>query len=90
MSDNEQIVATVYDGNMKAYSVIIEFTTVGDPEHGNCLECGAQTESTSECQECGNTNEKTIEVVPAVMGAIITTREWRNETDDRRKAQRKA
>ncbi len=30
ISDNEQITATVYDGNMKAYSVIIEFTDIGD------------------------------------------------------------
>jgi hypothetical protein len=30
ISDNEQITATVYDGNMKAYSVTIEFTDVGD------------------------------------------------------------
>lgn len=30
VSDNNEIIATVYDGNMKAYSVIIEFTDVGD------------------------------------------------------------
>lgn len=30
ISDNEQITATVYDGNMKAYSVIIEWCNVGD------------------------------------------------------------
>jgi len=32
ISDNEEITATVYDGNMKAYSVIISFTNIGDPE----------------------------------------------------------
>jgi len=32
VSDNEQITATVYDGNMKAYSVIIEWCNVGDIE----------------------------------------------------------
>lgn len=30
ISDNEIITATVYDGNKKAYSVIIEFCDVGD------------------------------------------------------------
>jgi hypothetical protein len=30
ISDNEEIVATVYDGNMKAYSVIIAFGDMGD------------------------------------------------------------
>lgn len=30
VSDNNEIIATVYDGNLKAYSVIIEFTDVGD------------------------------------------------------------
>ena len=51
VSDNEEIIATVYDGNMKAYSVHIEWCDVGDGE----------------------------------MGAIITTREWRNEPEERRK-----
>ena len=59
VSDNEQIIATVYDGNMKAYSVIIEWCNIGDMEE-------------------------------PTMGAIITTREWRNQPDERRKAQRKA
>lgn len=59
VSDNEQIVATVYDGNLKAYSVIIEWTNLGDLEE-------------------------------PTMGAIVTTREWRNQPDERRKAQRKA
>ncbi len=59
VSDNNEIVATVYDGNMKAYSVIIEWCNVGEYEN-------------------------------PTMGAIVTTREWRNrpETDDRHKAQR--
>jgi hypothetical protein len=39
VSDNEQIIATVYDGNKKAYSVIIEFTDIGDiiDNDGNAL-----------------------------------------------------
>jgi len=32
VSDNETITATVYDGNMKAYSVIIEWCNLGDIE----------------------------------------------------------
>lgn len=55
LSDNNEIIATVYDGNLKAYSVIIEWTNLGDLE------------------------EPTI-------GAIITTREWRNQPDDRQKS----
>ena len=86
VSDNESITATVYDGNKKAYSVYIEWTTVGDPEHGKCLECGALIERTDECPMCGNLNQNTIEVIPAVMGAIVTTREWRNKTDEKRQA----
>jgi hypothetical protein len=56
ISDNEEITATVYDGNMKAYSVHIEWCNVGDIEE-------------------------------PTMGAIITTREWRNreQTNDRKK-----
>lgn len=58
ISDNEEIVATVYDGNLKAYSVIIEFCNIGDIEE-------------------------------PTMGAIITTREWRNQPKkNRQKAQR--
>jgi len=30
VSDNEEITATVYDGNMKAHSVIISFGDIGD------------------------------------------------------------
>lgn len=59
VSDNEQIVATVYDGNLKAYSVTIEWCNVGDPEE-------------------------------PTMAAVVTTREWRNQPDERRKAQRTA
>lgn len=62
VSDNNEIVATVYDGNLKAYSVIIEFTNIGDPE-------GSEAEGG----------------VP-FFGAIVTTREWRNQPDERRKA----
>lgn len=32
ISDNEEIIATVYDGNKKAYSVIIEWKNLGDIE----------------------------------------------------------
>lgn len=62
ISDNEQITATVFDGNMKAFSVIIEFANIGDPE-------GSEKEGGKPC-----------------MGAIITTREWRNrpKTNDRK------
>lgn len=60
VSDDNEIVATVYDKNMKAYSVIIEFCNIGDLEK-------------------------------PTMGAIVTTREWRNreKTNDRIKAQAK-
>ena len=54
VSDNNEIVATVYDGNMKAYSVIIEWCNMGDIEK-------------------------------PTMGAIVTTREWRNQPDEKRK-----
>ena len=47
ISDNESISATVYDKNMKAYSVNIEWCNIGDLEF-------------------------------PTMGAIVTTREWRN------------
>lgn len=45
ISDNEQITATVYDHNMKAYSVIIEFTDIGDiiDDEGNALPDGQRT-----------------------------------------------
>lgn len=56
VSDNEQIIATVYDKNLKAYSVIIEWCNLGDIEK-------------------------------PTMGALVTTREWRNQPKDRRKAQ---
>jgi len=59
IGDNEQIIATVYDKNLKAYSVIIEWTNLGDLED------------------------------PA-MGAIVTTREWSNQPDDKLKLQGKA
>lgn len=60
ISDNESITATVYEGNKKAYSVIIEWCDIGDliDDEGNELP----------------ESEKT-------MGAIITTREWRNQKD---------
>lgn len=58
VSDDNEIVATVYDKNMKAYSVIIEWSNMGDLEK-------------------------------PTMGAMVTTREWRNQPDERRKAKAK-
>lgn len=68
ISDNSEIIATVYDGNLKAYSIHIEWTDVGDiiDNDGNELPLSKRT-----------------------MGAIVTTREWRNQPDNRRKAQSK-
>lgn len=64
ISDNNQITATLYDGNMKAYSVTIEWTDIGDiiDNEGNELP----------------EDEKT-------KGAIVTSREWRNQPEERRK-----
>ncbi len=99
ISDNEQIVATLYDGNLKAYAVTIEWTVVGDSEHIECNNCGWQGDGTElmqldplgnekeVCPECGLNSKGKLMTVPAVMGAIVTTREWRNQPDDRRKAQ---
>lgn len=63
ISDNQEIVATVYEGNKKAYSVIISWCDMGDiiDNEGNPLPESERTK-----------------------GAIITTREWRNEPDERR------
>jgi len=60
---NEQITATVYDGNKKAYSIIIEWSDIGDivDNDGNDLP----------------DHEKT-------KGAIVTSREWRNQPDHKR------
>jgi len=63
IADNQEIIATVYDGNLKAYSVHIEWCNVGDPE-------GSEAE--------GGRPE---------MGAIVTTREWRNQPPEKRKKQ---
>lgn len=54
IDDNKEIIATVYDGDLKAYSVHIEFCNIGDIEN-------------------------------PTMGAVVTTREWRNEPEERRK-----
>ncbi len=64
VSDNREIIATVYDGNLKAYSVHIEFTDIGDlfDHDGNELPEDQKTK-----------------------GAIVTTREWRNQPPERRK-----
>lgn len=95
ISDNESIVATVYDGNMKAYSVHIEWCNVGDPEHYECNNCGNKQEGegfTNEYpNECNNCHRVDFKLIKGVMGAIVTTREWRNreKTNDRQKAQLK-
>jgi len=66
LSDNETITATLYDGNLKAYSIIIEWGDIGDiiDNDGNDLPESQKTK-----------------------GAIVTSREWRNQTDDKRKKQ---
>lgn len=68
ISDNESITATVYEGNKKAYSVIIEWCDIGDiiDNEGNEL---PESEKTK--------------------GAIVTTREWWNETEEKRKRKEK-
>lgn len=53
LSCNESLAVTVYDGNLKAYSVYIEWCNVGDLEN-------------------------------PTMGAVVTTREWRNQPDEKR------
>ena len=65
VSDNSEIIATVYDGNMKAYSVHIEYCDIGDimDNEGNELPESKKTK-----------------------GVLVTTREWRNEPEERRKA----
>jgi len=70
VSSNESITATVYDGNKKAYSVIIEWCDIGDI----ALEEGDEKHPDFHAEK----------------GAIVTTREWRNQPDERRIAQRKA
>jgi hypothetical protein len=74
VSDNSEIIATVYDGNKKAYSVIIEWTNVGDPEHDP-----STCENSVPCYDCDHPPKPT-------MGAIVTVREWRNQPDSKRKA----
>lgn len=66
VSDNESITATLYDGNLKAYSIIIEWCDIGDiiNNDGNDLPESQKTK-----------------------GAIITSREWRNQPDNKRKKQ---
>ena len=94
ISDNEQIIATVYDGNMKAYSVIIEWQNIGDTDIWECAECKHQEQwsrygdGTPVCPAC---DTDMAEKEP-IMGAIITTREWRNRprTNDKQKLKRTA
>lgn len=84
VSDNNQITATVYDGNLKAFSVIIEFTTIGDPIHFKCKFCEWEgDDGLPECPQCYRIGA--LEETEPVMGAIVTTHEWRNQPDDRRK-----
>ena len=64
VSDNNEIIATVYDGNMKVYSVHIYWTDIGDI---------ALDEEDAKLPEFNKQ-----------MGAIVTTREWRNEPEERR------
>ena len=65
VSDNNEIIATVYDGSMKAYSVHIDFCDIGDiiDNEGNELPESKKTK-----------------------GAIVTVYEWRNQSEERRKA----
>jgi hypothetical protein len=90
VSDNEQIVATVYDGNKKAYSVIIEWCVVGDAARIKCNHCEWQgdeedvdiKDEIESCPQCKKSDA--LMDVPAIMGAVVTTREWRNQPDARR------
>lgn len=87
LSDNEQLTCTVYDGNMKAYSIIINWASLGDPDHWKCPECGYLQEwdnyedGTPICPEC----DSDMVHQKQVFGAIISHREWRNrpQTKDR-------
>jgi hypothetical protein len=65
ISDNESIIATVYEGNMKAYSVTIYWTDIADIAL--------------------NEDDTKLPEFHKEMGAIVTTREWRNreKTNDR-------
>lgn len=54
ISDNDEIIATVYEKNLKCYQVIISWQNLGDLE-----------------------NTK--------MGAVVSSREWRNREEERRK-----
>lgn len=87
LSDNEILTATVYDGNMKAYSVIIEWCSIGDPEHLHCKHCdwSGDYSDTSDDITCPECNKGILETIYGTMGAIVTTREWRNrpETNDK-------
>jgi hypothetical protein len=53
VSDNETITATVYDGNMKAYSVIIDWCDVGDGQMGAFV-------TTREWRNREKTNDKKV------------------------------
>lgn len=65
VSDNEQITATVYDGNMKAYSITIEWCDIGDiiDDDGNDLSESLKTKgaiiTTREWRNRPKTNDKT-------------------------------
>ncbi len=92
VSDNSEITATLYDGNMKAYSVTISWTNVGDPDHIRCNHCDWKGDEsnvyTKEIGEemCPNCKKgDALMDIPAEYGAIVQSREWRNrpETNDR-------
>lgn len=92
ISDNDSITATLYDGNMKAYSITIDWCNVGDTDHWKCPQCGHfenwsdYENGTPVCPTC----DIDMKHKKPTMGAIVTTREWRNreKTNDRQKAQR--
>ena len=73
LSDNESIRATVYDGDLKAYSVTIEWCDIGDIEHdpSTCI-------NSVPCYECEHPPTPT-------KGALILCREWRNMPEEQRK-----
>ena len=96
ISDNERITATLYDGNMKAYSITITWCNVGEPARVKCNNCdwiGDESELKEDgehCPDCGANSEGKLQDILPEMGAIITSREWRNreKTNNRQKAQR--
>jgi hypothetical protein len=81
ISDNEEITATVYDGNMKAYSITISFTDIGDiiDNDGNELPKSEKTKgaiiTTREWRNREQTNDRKkckkegcIYTIPCILG----------------------